>query len=249
MTFSHDLTNNIIEVKDVSFAYDKTEILSDINLNVHKGDYLGLIGPNGGGKTTLVKIMLGLLAPDKGSVDIKSQNIAYVGQKATNIDQKFPVTVSDVVSMGRYASRGLFRGLSKHDKKVVLEALEQVGIADLKDKLIGNLSGGQQQRTFIARALAQKAEIIFLDEPTSGVDIEAQTEFYKILKQLNQDSGITLIIISHDVDVISKEVTEIAAINRKLVFYGLSKEFIKEEKGIKFVSRNETHQHGHPNHD
>ena len=232
-----DHTKNIVEIKNVSYSYfSGTPVLKDIDLNIHKGDYLGVVGPNGGGKSTLIKLILGLNKPQIGNINMLCKNVAYVGQKATDFDQKFPATVLDVVSMGRYSARGLFKGLTKEDKRLVSDAIEQVGMSDFKNRLIGDLSGGQQQKTFIARALAQQPEIIFLDEPTSGVDQASQEQFYKILKKLNQDLGITLVLISHDVDVITKEVTEIVAINRDLIFYGPSKEFVKEEHGIKFIS-------------
>jgi zinc transport system ATP-binding protein len=141
--------------------------------------------------------------------------------------------------MGRYSADGLFKGLNTEDKKMIAEAIEQVGMSDYKNRLVGDLSGGQQQKTFIARALAQQPEIIFLDEPTSGVDQVSQDQFYKILKNLNQELGITLVLISHDVDMITNEVTEIAAINRDLIFYGPSKDFVKEEHGIKFIAHHQ----------
>lgn len=231
-----DHTKNIIEVKNISYSYfSGSPVLKDINLNIHKSDYLGVVGPNGGGKSTLIKLILGIIKPQTGTVNIFTKNIAYVGQKATNFDQKFPATVWDVVSMGRYSARGLFRGLGTEDKKMVAEAIEQVGMTDFKDRLVGDLSGGQQQKTFIARALVQHPEIIFLDEPTSGVDQASQDQFYKILRKLNQELGITLVLISHDVDVITKEATEIVAINQGLVFYGNASEFIKEKHGVKFI--------------
>ncbi len=241
MAVNTDHTKNIIEIKDLSYSYfSETPVLKNINLNIHKGDYLGVVGPNGGGKSTLIKLILGLIKPQEGSINVFSKRIAYVGQKATDFDQKFPATVWDVVSMGRYSATGLFKGLTKEDKTLISDVIEKVGMSEFKDRLIGDLSGGQQQKVFIARALAQEPEIIFLDEPTSGVDQDSQEQFYKILKKLNQDLEITLVLISHDVDVITKEVTEIVAINRELVFYGPSQEFIKEERGIKFISH---HKH------
>ena len=217
-----DHTHNIIEIKGLSFSYGDNLVLKDITLNIHKGDYIGIVGPNGGGKTTLVKLILNLLTTKTGEINVKSKNISYVGQKASNIDQNFPITVKEVVNLGT-------------DNKSAIEAMSEVGITDLKNKLIGALSGGQLQKVFIARALAQKPEILFLDEPTSGIDQNSQNEFYKLLKKLNQEMNITLVIISHDVDVITKEATEIAAINRGLVFYGPAKDFVKEEHGIKFI--------------
>lgn len=237
---SIDHTKNLIQVKNLSYTYGShIPVLQDINLNIHVGDYLGIIGPNGGGKSTLIKLILGLLPEQSGEIISNCKSIAYVGQKATNFDQKFPATVLDIVSMGRYSKTGLFRKLSNDDLEIVNSVIDQVEMGNFKNRLVGDLSGGQQQKVFIARALAERPEIIFLDEPTSGVDQASQAQFYKILKKLNRDMNITLVIISHDVDVITKEVTEIAAINRKLVFYGPSEEFIKEERGIKFI----THKH------
>jgi zinc transport system ATP-binding protein len=239
MTADH--TKNIVEVKNVSYSYvPGNPILKDINLNIHQGDYLGVVGPNGGGKTTLIKLILGLLKLQEGSIDVLCKKVAYVGQRATDFDQKFPITVGDAVSMGRYSVNGLFKGLTKADKKIIADSIDLVGMSDFKKTLVGDLSGGQQQKVFIARALAQEPEIIFLDEPTSGVDQSSQEQFYRILKNLNQEMGITLVIISHDVDVITKEVSEIIAINHELIYYGLSSEFIKKERGIKFISH---HQH------
>ncbi|HKB88261.1 MAG TPA: metal ABC transporter ATP-binding protein [Patescibacteria group bacterium] len=217
-----DHSKNIVEVKDLSFFYENNLVLKNINLNIHKGDYIGIIGPNGGGKTTLIKLILNLLEVKTGYIHVDCKNVSYVGQHASSIDQKFPITVSEVVSLGT-------------DKDSALNSMDEVGIKELKNRMIGELSGGQLQKVFIARALAQKPEILFLDEPTSGIDQASQKEFYKLLKKLNQEMGITLVIISHDVDIISKEATEIAAINQSLVFYGKASEFIKEEHGIKFI--------------
>ncbi|OGM26553.1 zinc ABC transporter ATP-binding protein [Candidatus Woesebacteria bacterium RIFCSPHIGHO2_02_FULL_38_9] len=241
---SIDHSKNIVEVKNVSFSYFNGNIvLKDVNLNIHYGDYLGIIGPNGGGKSTLVNLILGLLKPDSGTIKVYATSIGYVPQKATEaIDAKFPVTVYNVVSMGRFAKKGFFRNLDKEDRDAVDKALEQVKMTDYKNRLIGNLSGGQEQKVIVARALARDAQIIFLDEPTSGVDEASQEEFYELLDKLNKELGITLVLVSHDIDVVTREVTEVAAINRTVIYYGSSKEFIKEEhhdrlylKGLKFI--------------
>ncbi len=236
----------IIETKDLSFSYGNTKVLEDINLVIHKGDYLGIIGPNGGGKTTLLKLMLGLLKPQKGQIILHSNQIGYVPQKAVNFDANFPATVWEVVSMGRYGKIGLFRYLGPKDKEIISKALEQVGMTNYKNRLIGDLSGGQQQRVFIARALVTNPQIIFLDEPTVGVDIKAQEDFYKLLEKLNRELRLTLILVSHDIDVVTNEATEVACINCKLVCHLKPKEFISSDyikklygKDIKFIV------HGH----
>lgn len=247
MPISVNHSENIVEVKNVSFAYGKVPILTNVNLNIHRGDYLGVVGPNGGGKTTLIKLILGLLKPGTGSITMFGENqaefrdwtkIGYVAQKVTHIDEVFPVTVKEIAAMGRYGHAGLLHNLTPKDNQVINWALEQVDLVSIKDQLIGNLSGGQQQRTFIARALAQQPEIIFLDEPTAGVDSEAQEQFYKLLKKLNQELEITLVLISHDVDVLTEEATEVVCINRGVVFYGLANEFIKEEQSNKLYTKN-----------
>lgn len=224
-----DHTKNIIELEHISFSYTGEEVLHDVNLNIHQGDYLGVIGPNGGGKTTLLKIILGLLKPTGGSVRLFGQDlkdfrdwkrIGYVPQKATNFDPNFPATVKEVVAMGRYAQRGLIHFLTKQDYQIVDRALDQVEMLPHQDRIIGDLSGGQQQRVFIARALASEPEVILLDEPTVGVDQKTQEDFYTLLTKLNIELGLTLVLISHDIDVVADEATEVAWINRRLIYYG-----------------------------
>jgi zinc transport system ATP-binding protein len=232
-----DHTKNIIEIEDVSFSYGKDEVLANVTLQIHKGDYLGVIGPNGAGKTTLLKLILGLLPLQSGFIklfgqDIRDfkgwQKIGYVPQKATSFDVNFPATVMEVVSMGRYGHIGLFHRATENDKKIVRKCLEQVGMWEYRDKLVGDLSGGQQQRVFIARALATEPEVIFLDEPTTGVDEKTQNEFYDLLKKLNQEFSLTLILISHDIGRITKEVMHIACIDKVLCCHLSPEEYIKQ---------------------
>lgn len=253
MTLDH--TKNIIEVENISFGYTSEMVLKDITLNIHQGDYLGMIGPNGGGKTTLLKIMLGLLKPKTGTiklfgVDIKKfkdwSKIGYVPQKAINFDVKFPATVEEVVTMGRYGKRGLLHWVNKEDKEKVNQALEQVEMLDFKDKLIGDLSGGQQQRVFIARALAGEPQVIFLDEPTVGIDAKTQEQFYELLKKLNKTLDLTLVLVSHDIDVVAHEVTEVACINQNLVCHTSPHTFFQGDNLEKLYGKDLKHiVHGH----
>ncbi len=231
-----DHTHNIIEVNDVSFGYTDELVLKDVQLNIHKGDYVGVIGPNGGGKTTLLKVMLGLIKPKTGTVklfgkDIRTfkdwTKIGYVPQKAVHFDAQFPATVEEVVAMGLYGKVGLFRRLGKEDKLKIQSALDSVSMTEFKERLIGDLSGGQQQRVFIARALISDPEVIFLDEPTVGVDVHAQEEFYRLLEKLNHEMSLTLVLVSHDIDVVANEVTELACVNQTIVYHGSPKEFVK----------------------
>lgn len=236
-----DHTKNIIEIKNVSFSYGKVEVLKNINLNIHQGDYLGIIGPNGSGKSTLLKLMIGLLHPKKGEIKLFDKKIAsfrdwsklgYVPQKAVSFDTLFPATVYEVAAMGRYGKKGLLKRLNSSDEKIINNSLEQVEMLEYKDRLIGELSGGQQQRVFIARALAGEPEVIFLDEPTTGVDVEAQDQFYALLKKLNRDLNLTLVMISHDLDIIAKQVTEVACVNQTLTYHDNPKEYIKKGEYI-----------------
>ena len=207
-------SDNIVEIRGVTYEYAGQTVLKDIDLDIHYGDYLGLVGPNGSGKTTLVRLILGLIKPTSGTISVRAKSVGYVAQKATNIDPLFPVTVFDVASMG-------------NSPKPAREALKEVDMWKYQDRLIGELSGGQQQRVIIGRALSQRAEIIFLDEPTSGVDAESQKHFYKLLSKLNKEKKITLVLISHDIEVISNEVTELVCLNQTLDYHGDPMEFIK----------------------
>ncbi len=234
-----DHSKNVVEVKNVSFSYGPEPVLENISFNVHEGDYLGIVGPNGAGKTTLLKIMLGLLKPESGSIrlfgtqlsDFRDwRKIGYVPQKATNFDSGFPVSVYDVALMGRYGGRGLWSRINARDRATVERVLKQVGMWEYKDRLIGDLSGGQQQRVFIARALAAEPKIIFLDEPTTGIDQKMHDEFYDLLRALNRDAGLTLVLISHDIEKITEEAMHIACIDRTLVCHTSPEEFLKESE-------------------
>lgn len=228
-------SENIIELEHVSFAYQSELILKDITFAVHRGDYLGIVGPNGGGKTTVLKIILGLLEPTQGTVKLfgkpsneftQRNRLGYVSQKLAVIDRQFPATVEEVVAMGRYAHVGLLRRLKKSDRVAIDQALEQVEMQDYKKRLIGDLSGGQQQRVFIARALAAQPEVLILDEPTVGVDVHTQEQFYALLRQLNTDLQLTLVLVTHDLDVVAKETTELACINQSVSYHGSPSTFM-----------------------
>ncbi|MCI4625705.1 MAG: metal ABC transporter ATP-binding protein [Candidatus Magnetoovum sp. WYHC-5] len=232
-----DHTQNIIEVENVFFSYGQCDVLKDITLTIHKGDYLGLVGPNGSGKTTLIKVILGLLKPRRGLIrlfgdDIKDfQNwhkISYVPQKTISFEVGFPATVKEVVLMGRYGRRGMFHKVTAEDRKKTEEALKEVNMWNFRDCLIGELSGGQQRRVFIARALASQPEVIFLDEPTVGIDKTNQEELYAILRKLNKDMDLTLVMVSHDIEKIVQETMHIACIDRTLVCHASPEDFLKD---------------------
>jgi len=217
-------TNEIVSLKNIWMRYDGINVLEDINLSIHHGDFLGIIGPNGGGKTTLLKVMLGLLKPTQGQVTYPGHTLEQ-GRKLTGyvsqhnlFDRDFPASVWDVAIMGRCKGTGLFKRYSKTDTEVTSKALETVGMLDLKDRQMGKLSGGEQQRVFIARALATEPELLLLDEPTASVDTTTQTEFYELLDKLKQD--ISIVIVSHDLSAISIYVDKIACLNVQLYYHG-----------------------------
>lgn len=251
-----DHTKSIIELDRVSFSYGSHEYaVRDISFNIHRGDYLGIIGPNGGGKTTLLKIMLGLLKPESGTVrlfgtDIKKfrdwSKIGYVPQKATSFDQKFPLTVAEVVLMGTHARRGLFRFSTAGDRSKMHKALAEVDMLAYQGRPIGELSSGQQQRVFIARALAGEPEVVFLDEPTVGVDAKTQEQFYLLLQRLNRKLNLTLVLVSHELEVVVREATEVACINRRLACYATPEDLIKDGRIDSLYGKNMKYiQHQH----
>ncbi len=231
------LFNNVIDIRNLTYKYGNQVVLDDINLVVKSKDFLGLIGPNGSGKTTLLKGILGLIPLQKGEIHLFDKplnkfgdwdKIGYVSQKANSFNSGFPATVYEVVSMGLFGRKGLFKGLNNKDKEQVIATLEIVGLTDYMKQSIGKLSGGQQQRTFIARALVSQPQLLILDEPTVGVDIESTNQFYILLEKLNKEKGITIILVSHDIGVVTNKVSNIACLNKRLLYHG-NPEFYNNE--------------------
>ena len=224
----------LIELEDVGFTYGDVRVLEHIDLTVESGDLLGLIGPNGSGKTTLLRIILGLLAPLTGRVRLFGEapavfrqwaRLGYVPQKLA-LDPALPATVEEVVATGLIGSLRAFRRVGAAGRARIRDALAQVGMAEQASTRIGALSAGQQQRVLIARALVPGPELLILDEPTGGVDPEAQTSLYALLHHLNREDHVTLVLVSHDIGVVAKEVTKLACLNRRLVFHGPPGEFL-----------------------
>lgn len=238
----------IISIKKVSFTYNKNEpTLKNINFEVHEGDFMGLIGPNGGGKSTLLKLMLGILPLQEGEIKIFGQDvnkvknrsdIGYVSQNAAHFDHRFPATVGEIVAMGRVATKGLFWSLTKEDDEMVMHALKDVDMVKYKDVALHNLSGGQQQRVFIARALTSNPRLLVLDEPTIGIDLHAQEQFYVLLQTLRKKKNLTIILVSHDIDVIAAEATTFACLNQNLIYHGTPHDFIKDDYLKKLYGHN-----------
>ena len=205
------MKNKVLEVKDLSFSYPDKSILHRLSFDVDAGDFMCIVGTNGTGKSTLLKLILNQLSPLEGEIKLLGTNsekykdfasIAYVSQKATNINRDFPATVEEVVSLGLYSKKGLFKRNTKEDKKLIDSALERDGMLDYKHRQIGYLSGGQKQKVFITKALISDPRIIFLDEPTTGIDIRAVDSICCLLGDLNKNSGITIVMVTHDISSI-----------------------------------------------
>lgn len=210
----------LIEVKELGFSYDNNLVLEDVSFTVQKGDYVGLVGPNGGGKTTLLKLLVGLLEPTAGSVLIDRSRIGYVPQRIAQDQLSFPATVQEVVESGRTPKKGWWNVLNRADHVMIEKALHVAGIAQLKGRLMSSLSGGQRQRVYVARALAGEPSILLLDEPFVGVDVTTQQSFYAFLKELNTRHGLTIVFVSHDIDAIAEEAKSILCLNRGLLCSG-----------------------------
>jgi zinc transport system ATP-binding protein len=247
------MSEPVVELKNISFHYGERTILDDICLCLNKGDFLGLVGPNGSGKSTLLKLIVGLLHPTKGSVRLfgidreRFRQWTRVGYVAQNVvaHQGFPATVFETVMAGLTASMGLCRRPGRREKELVEQALDQVGVADLKKNLIGELSGGQKQRVFIARALVAQPVLLLLDEPTVGVDLGAKERFYQLLADLRECHGLTLLIVTHDIGVVTEQFQSIACLNRKLYFHGSPGDFSENALYRAYGSNTCVLQHRH----
>lgn len=228
----------IVELVDVVVRYGPFVALDGATLSIWPGEFVGIIGPNGSGKTTLLKVILGLVQPVSGTVRVFGKDRAELGEdvhrlsyvpQLTEMDRSFPVHVLDVVLMGRYGRIGLGRRPSRLDRDKALWAMEQVGIMDLAHRQIGGLSGGQLQRMLVARALATEPELLLLDEPTTGMDPAIMDSSYELLNDLNRSLGVTIIMTSHDVSVVSQYVSTVACINKRLVCHGIPQETLTPE--------------------
>lgn len=215
----------ILEVTNLTVSYNGTSALEKVSFPVESGQRVAIVGPNGSGKSTLLKALVGLVRPAAGQVHIQAgAEISYVPQRS-EVDWRFPVSVYDVVMMGRIAKIGWLRWQRPRDRDIVRHSLEQVGMQDLAARQIGELSGGQQQRVFIARALAQNATILLMDEPFSGVDVPSQEAILGILDELRHQ-GVTVLVSTHDLNLAVERFDRLALLNRALIAYGLPRQVI-----------------------
>ncbi len=248
--FYHDIyakepvLKDIIKIRNLNFSYDKQVVLEDINLDYSSDEFLAIIGPNGGGKSTLLKLILGLLKPQSGEIKLfgkepseVSKFIGYVPQNFLS-NQSFPMMVLEVVLMG-LIDKKIFGFYSKDEKALALSALEKVGMREFANARIGELSGGQRQRVYIARALCANAKVLILDEPTASIDTKGQAEIYEILKGINAN-GVGVVLVSHDLNIVLNYATKIAYVSKNLHIHKTHENLAKREF-IEHLAR--THSH------
>ena len=237
--------NPIVEIHDLTVSYDKKPVLWDIDLTLPKGNLIGIIGPNGAGKSTLIKSVMGLIPNSSGYIKLFNQDlndvrgkISYVPQRET-VDWDFPASVMDVVLMGRYGKLGLFKRPRKADREVALDCLRKVDMEPFKDRQISQLSGGQQQRVFLARALAQQADLYFMDEPFAGVDAATEKTIITLLRDMTV-RGNTVIVVHHDLQSVPEYFDWVIMLNMRLVASGptdttFTSEMLQETYGGKLT--------------
>ena len=223
-----------LDVRNITVRYEKNTVLDDISFQLESGERIAVIGPNGAGKSTLFKAITGIIPLSSGSVNVLGQNsdgqifIAYLPQRS-HVDWRFPVSVADVVMMGRVGKLGLFRWPRRKDWEIVQQALESVGMVDLSKRQISELSGGQQQRMFIARALAQEAELMLMDEPFTGLDVNSMESIYTILDNLRLKK-VTVMISTHDLDQAAEHFDRVILLNRRVLGLGLAADVFTPER-------------------
>ena len=229
----HDLSRPILKLTDVGVTFNNTQALRDISFTLQTGERVAIVGPNGAGKSTLFNVISGVLAPTQGQATVYGHVpgehvcIAYVPQRS-QVDWRFPVNVRDVVMMGRVRRLGLFRRPSRIDWQVVAEALDLVSMSHLAERQIGELSGGQQQRVFIARALAQEAELMLMDEPLTGLDVQSQEGIFAILAQLRQ-RNVTIMVATHDLNLAAERFDRLMLLNQTIIGFGAAKAVLTAE--------------------
>lgn len=234
--------NPIIKCEHTDFGYENHDAVIDLNMEIYPGDYLCVVGENGSGKSTLIKGMLGLLKPTGGSLsvadELKRGGIGYLPQQ-TAAQKDFPATVQEVVLSGTLSRRGNRPFYSRAERKLAAHNLERLGIEHLKQKCYRELSGGQQQRVLIARALCATEQLLILDEPITGLDPSAIQDFYHLIKKLNKEDGITIIMVSHDIGNVISQANKILHLHRRVVFCGTAEAYRQSVAGKEFLGGDE----------
>ena len=234
--------NPIIKCEHTDFGYENHDAVIDQNLEIYPGDYLCVVGENGSGKSTLIKGILGLLKPTGGTLavadELKRGGIGYLPQQ-TAAQKDFPATVQEVVLSGTLSRRGNRPFYSRAERKLAAHNLERLGIEHLKQKCYRELSGGQQQRVLIARALCATEQLLILDEPITGLDPSAIQDFYHLIKKLNKEDGITIIMVSHDIGNVISQANKILHLHRRVVFCGTAEAYRQSVAGKEFLGGDE----------
>jgi len=221
----------VLSVENLSFGYGPVDVLNHVTFAVEKGDYVILAGPNGAGKTTLIRLVLGIAGPYAGKVELFGHSLSgfagwgrvgYLPQRVNAFNPLFPATVKEVVGLGLLSQKSFPRQITRGDQFRVRQTLELMGIPDLKDTPVGELSGGQQQRVFLARAMVSHPELLILDEPSTALDPQARESFLESIRRLNREQGITVILITHDTDLIGRYATKVLYLDRRVVYFGPS---------------------------
>ncbi|QQS59284.1 ABC transporter ATP-binding protein [Candidatus Peregrinibacteria bacterium] len=244
-----EITESILDVQHLSACYGQTEAISDISFSVQKGDFIGLVGPNGGGKTTLTKAILGLISPSSGNIVLfgkKQQKtdfsrIGYLPQKSPSMNPLFPASVEEVVLLGLLSLKKWRKTITKEDLQKTNAILEKLGIGELKKRMLSELSGGQQQKVFLARALVSEPKLLILDEPSTALDPTSREQFFALTKKLNKEHQTTIILITHDTGYIGKYANTLLYIDRRLVFFGNISDFCPSGETASCFEKNEKH--------
>ncbi len=240
----------IIETKNLVVHYGQTEALHDISFAIEKGDFVGLVGPNGGGKTTLAKAILGLVQNTDGKIFLFGKElkkfvdfakIGYLPQKQSSINQLFPATVKEVVFLGLLSQKKRPKRICEKDEKKIDQTLMLLGISDLKNKILSELSGGQQQKVLLARALVSAPEILILDEPSTALDPSSREDFFKLLQTLNQKTKTTIVLITHDTGYVGQYANKLLYIDRQLVFFGSIADFCPQGDVASYFEKSDRH--------
>lgn len=241
---------SIIETKNIRVLYDQSEAIKNISFEIQKGDFIGLAGPNGGGKTTLMKAILGLIPIENGEIKILGQDIkkfddwgkiGYLPQKSPTINNLFPARVKEIVFLGLLSKKNYFKKILKEDKKSINKILEELKIKDLENKMFSELSGGQQQKVLLARALVSHPEILIFDEPSTALDPMSRESFFKLVEKINKEKGITIILITHDTGYIGTYANKLLYLDHEIKYFGDISGFCTDNKKGQYFEKRDKH--------
>lgn len=230
------MSREVVRAERLGVSYRVGQVLEDISFLIEVGDYVGIVGPNGSGKSTLVRALIGLCTICDGSASLfgipcarfdEWGRIGYLPQNLGLYNPIFPATVAETVALGLLSRKRFPRRITRHDRETVERMLEELGVSDLKNKLIGELSGGQQQRVLLARALVNEPELLILDEPTAALDPETRERFYRLIAEINRTRGVTVLLVTHDTGAIGQHASKMLYLDKRLLFFGSFDQFCR----------------------